>query len=96
MYGVRRCRGHWHITVGDGPDSTDIMVLGDPFKTAEEAQAIADKRNAGISWEEIESSAAPDAGSPNWNSPVIKALRERDYERINDPRMKKLPPEDSK
>lgn len=63
-YSVRACRGHFHVhlEMGNG-DTEDLIVRGDPFKTREDAQAVADKRNAGLSWEEIESRSSQPSSS---------------------------------
>lgn len=42
-YEVRPCRGHFHVTAC----GEDIAIAGDPFKTQEAAQQVADAMNAG-------------------------------------------------
>lgn len=49
-YGIRKCRGHWHVALFEaGVEGEDILVPGDPFKTAEAALAAADALNRGDS-----------------------------------------------
>jgi hypothetical protein len=42
-YGVRECRGHWHVTGGD----EDLWIPGDPFSNEATARDCADLLNAG-------------------------------------------------
>lgn len=76
-YTVRACRGHYHVQLemGNG-DTEDMVVRGDPFKTREEAEAIADKRNAGISWEEIESPVSPSLSTSSPEPDIREMLYE--------------------
>lgn len=74
--GIRPCRGHWHVTTlnEDGSEGEyDLSVLGDPFKTAEEAQAMANRMNRG---EEIGLSGAratPGDGAPRITDKMVEA-----------------------
>jgi len=37
-YSLRNCRGsHWHVTVGEGEEQSDLMLDGDPYRTMREA-----------------------------------------------------------
>jgi hypothetical protein len=40
QYGVRSCRGHWHVVIGLGTEwEDDLWIAGDPFRTEAEARA---------------------------------------------------------
>ena len=49
-YSVRKCRGHWHVQMGDGTheDDLDLALPGDPFKTEEEARAAMEQCEKGL------------------------------------------------
>lgn len=42
-YGVRKCRGHWHLV--NHPSGEDIAVEGDPFPSLALALNAADRLN---------------------------------------------------